>query len=108
MFFHDSGFQICLRIQDSDDYFAYYEYGIFWIYSNDECFRKSLEQSGLSETNEHLISDPFHWNFRLKDKRQCLVRFIGISMSSSKFCEREDTEHPGTCESLSWTKGHNF
>lgn len=49
LFFHYSGFQICLRKPDSGEYFAYDEHGIFWIYSNDERFIKILKESGLSE-----------------------------------------------------------
>lgn len=94
LFFHDSGFQICLRIPDSEDYFAYDEHGIFWIYSRDERFRQSLEQVGLSERNASLICDSGHWHVRPKDAEQRLERLIETLISQSKFYDRESTE-PG-------------
>jgi hypothetical protein len=93
LFFHDSGFQICLRIPDSGDYFAYDEHGIFWIYSNDERFRQSLEQAGLSERDAPLICDSGHWHVRPKDAEQRLERFIKTLVSRSRFYDRESTEH---------------
>ncbi|MEW6585492.1 MAG: hypothetical protein AB1442_07735 [Nitrospirota bacterium] len=94
LFFHDSGFQMCLRIPDSDDYFAFDDHGIFWIYSDDKRFLKALEKSGLSERDAPLISDSAHWHVRPKDAEERLNSFIEKLMSLSKFCEREDTE-PG-------------
>ena len=47
LFFHDSGFQMCLRIPDSDDYFAYDDHGIFWIYSDDKSAQKQEHDNKL-------------------------------------------------------------
>ena len=100
LFFHDSGFQICLRIPDSGDYFAYDEHGIFWIYSNDERFRKVLEESGLSESEGTLICDTAHWHVRPKNAEERLEGFIETLMSLSKFYEREDTEPSASADSV--------
>ena len=94
LFFHDSGFQICLRIPESEEYFAYDEHGIFWIYSNNKGFLKVLEQSGLSEKEAPLICDSAHWHVRPKDAERRLENFIEILMKLSKSYERENTE-PG-------------
>lgn len=93
LFFHDSGFQICLRIPDSGDYFAYDEHGIFWIYANDERFRKVIEESGLSEGEAPLICDSGHWHVRPKDAEHRLEHFTDTLMKLSKFYERENAEH---------------
>lgn len=89
LFFHDSGFQICLRIPDSGDYFAYDEHGIFWIYSEDKRFRKKLEVAGLTERDAPLICDSGHWHVRPKDAEPRLERFIETLVARSKFHDRE-------------------
>jgi hypothetical protein len=94
LFFHDSGFQMCLRIPDNVDYFAYDEHGIFWIYSNDERFRMILEQAGLSKRDAPLICDKEHWHVRPKDAEQRLEHFIETLLNLSKFYDRETTEPP--------------
>lgn len=91
-FFHDSGFQICLRIPESPHYFAYDEHGIFWIYSDDERFRICLEQAGLTEREAPLICDTGHWHVRPKDAEKRLERFTETLVNLSKFYLREDTE----------------
>ncbi len=91
LFFHDSGFQICLRKPDSGEYFAYDEHGIFWIYSNDECFIKILKESGLSEREAQLICDSSHWHIRPNNAEYRLEQFIQTLIKFSQYNECEDT-----------------
>ena len=102
LFFHDSGFQFCLRIPESNDYFAYDDHGIFWIYSDgdDKRFLKALERAGLSERDAPLICDSAHWHVRPKNAEERLNIFIETLMSSSKFYEREDTEPSASADSV--------
>jgi hypothetical protein len=100
LFFHDSGFQMCLRMPESNDYFAYDEHGIFWIYSDDKRFLKALEKSGLSERDAPLICDSAHWHVRPKNAEERLDSFIETLMNFSKFYEREDTEPSASADSV--------
>ena len=93
-FFHDSGFQMCLRNPETHDYFAYDEHGLFWIYSDDERYRASLLDEGIHERDAPLISDSGHWHFNVVDAHQRLERFVCLLTNSSQFSEREETE-PG-------------
>jgi hypothetical protein len=92
LFFCDSGFQFCARTPDSNDYFAYDEHGLFWIYSKDPRYLTALQDQGLANSNSPLICDFAHWHVRPKGAEQRLESFIELLQTRSQFSEREQAE----------------
>jgi hypothetical protein len=96
LFFHDSGFQFCARSPETDDYFAYDEHGIFWIYSKDPRYLAHLREAGLAERDVPLICDFGHWHVRPKNAEERLEKFIGLLRERSQFSERENPRQTGS------------
>jgi len=90
-FFHDCGFQLCVGEAEREDYFAYDEHGIFWIYSKDKRYRAALLTVGLRERDAPLICDSPHWHVGVRQTEERLEKFVGVLIEHSQFAERENT-----------------
>ena len=74
--FQDGYTQLCVRDDDTGEYIALDEYGLLWIYADDDRFVEVCRRNGFEERPEHLISDGGHYRRSLADAAEQRDRFL--------------------------------
>lgn len=86
-FFGDGGFQFCARIAEQNDYFAYDDHGLFWIYSNLPEFLSVLEKNGFEKRKDDLITKSGHWHIMVKESEIKAEVFRSDLVASSVYVD---------------------
>ena len=74
--FQDGYTQLCVRDDDTGEYIALDEYGLLWIYADDDRFEEVCRAAGFEERPEELISGREHWRCALPDAPARRERFV--------------------------------
>jgi len=76
LIFQDGYTQLCVRDADTGEYFALDEYGVLYIYSDDDRFVRACRECGFEDLAEDLISERAHWRRSLEDAADLREGFI--------------------------------
>jgi hypothetical protein len=93
-FFNDSIFQFCFKAPGQDEYVAYDEHGLFFIYGVSGC-EEVLKRIGLKNSKRALIINEPHWSVRPKDSECSLNKFKKQLKSRSVLYEDESEQVDG-------------
>lgn len=74
--FQDGYTQLCVRDDDTGEYIAVDEFGLLWIYADDDRFVEVCRRAGFEERPEELISDRGHYRRGVPDAAGQRERFV--------------------------------
>jgi hypothetical protein len=82
----DSTHQICIRNPETEEYFAFDECGVLWLYPNERKIEAMAASLGFENKLQSLISDQGYWSHILSDsaeRRRALVEFLMLEAVDS-------------------------
>ncbi len=74
--FYDGYQQLCIRDSITEDYFAFDDHGILFIYSENKLIEDILKKYKIKNSKNELILEKPHWHIRPKDADDLKISFI--------------------------------